>query len=86
MADEIKVFISSKESTCDECSESLGRHAWITLNREKGALCLAETEYDELLAKGYDRLESRSIVEAKVGRILAEWEGKATPSDLQSEY
>lgn len=46
----------------------------------------AETEYDELLAKGYDRLESRSKIEAKVGRILTEWEGKASPSDLQSEY
>jgi hypothetical protein len=40
-AEELKVFTSTRESACDECKEQLGRHAWITLNRGKGALCLS---------------------------------------------
>ena len=38
--EEIKVFISNRESRCDECGEDLGSKAWITLAGEKGALCL----------------------------------------------
>ena len=33
---EFKVFISTRESTCGECGENLGRHAWITLAGENG--------------------------------------------------
>lgn len=45
---EIKVFISHRNSTCDECGEELGREAWITLEENKGALCLACSDLDEL--------------------------------------
>jgi len=38
---DLKVFITAGESTCSECGEELGRHAWITLAGERGALCLA---------------------------------------------
>jgi hypothetical protein len=31
---ELKVFIPTRESTCDECKEELGHHAWITLAGE----------------------------------------------------
>lgn len=44
----IKVFISNRDSTCDECKERLGRQAWITLEEEKGALCLACADLDHL--------------------------------------
>jgi hypothetical protein len=47
--DEIKVFISNRESKCDECGEELGRKAWITLERDKGALCLSCADLDELV-------------------------------------
>jgi len=46
---EIKVFISHRDSTCDECGEELGRQAWITLEENKGALCLACADLDELV-------------------------------------
>lgn len=46
---ELKVFISSHESTCDECSENIGLNAWIALAGEKGALCLACADLDHLL-------------------------------------
>jgi hypothetical protein len=46
---EIKVFISHRDSKCDECGEELGRQAWITLEESKGALCLACADLDELV-------------------------------------
>jgi hypothetical protein len=48
-ADEIKVFITNRESKCDECGENLGRQAWITLQRDKGALCLTCADLDHLI-------------------------------------
>lgn len=47
--DEIKVFISHRDSHCGECDQDLGRKAWITLEREKGALCLACADLEELV-------------------------------------
>ena len=47
--DPIKVFISNRESKCDDCGEDLGRKAWITLERDKGALCLSCADLDELV-------------------------------------
>lgn len=46
---DLKVFITTRESTCDECGEDLGRRAWITLEEEKGALCLTCADLDHLL-------------------------------------
>ena len=46
--DPIRVFISSRESKCDDCGEDLGRKAWITLQRDKGALCLTCADLDHL--------------------------------------
>jgi len=46
---DIKVFISHRDSKCDECGEELGRQAWITLEENKGALCLACADLDELV-------------------------------------
>ncbi len=34
----------------------------------------AETDYDELLARGYDRWEARDEVAEAVARVLARWE------------
>jgi len=46
---EIKVFISHRDSKCDDCGEELGRQAWITLEENKGALCLTCADLDELV-------------------------------------
>lgn len=46
---DLKVFISLRDSKCDECGEELGRKAWITLEENKGALCLACADLDELV-------------------------------------
>jgi hypothetical protein len=43
------VFIASGASTCGECGEVLGRHAWITLAQEKVSLCLTCADLDHLV-------------------------------------
>jgi RNase P subunit RPR2 len=48
-SEDLKVFISLRDSKCDECGEELGRKAWITLEENKGALCLACADLDELV-------------------------------------
>jgi hypothetical protein len=48
-SEEIKVFISHRDSKCGECGEDLGRQAWITLEEKKGALCLACADLDDLV-------------------------------------
>jgi hypothetical protein len=37
---DLRVFISARESRCDDCGEGLGRHAMIFLAGNRGALCL----------------------------------------------
>ncbi len=61
-SDEIKVFISHRDSKCDECGEKLGRQAWITLEEGKGALCLACADLDQLdfLPRGDPALTRRA--------------------------
>jgi len=48
-SEDIKVFISHRDSKCGECGEQLGRQAWITLKEDKGALCLACAELEQLV-------------------------------------
>jgi hypothetical protein len=45
---DLKIFITTGESVCSECGEQLGRHAWITLIEDKGALCLSCADMDHL--------------------------------------
>lgn len=46
---DLKVFISHRASRCDDCGEELGTQAWITLEENKGALCLVCADLDELV-------------------------------------
>ena len=46
---DLKVFISHRDSKCDDCGEVLGTQAWITLEENKGALCLVCADLDELV-------------------------------------
>ena len=46
---DLKVFITTREASCGECGEDLGRKAWITLVEDKGALCLACADLDHLV-------------------------------------
>lgn len=72
---DLKVFISSKNSTCDECGEDLGLHAWITLNEEKGAWCLSCSDLDYLvfLPSGDAALTRRSKKYSNLTAVVLKW-------------
>lgn len=72
---DVKVFITHSEATCDECGEDLGRRAWITLNREKGALCLSCADLDHLvfLPAGDATLTRRSRKHSSLVAVVLRW-------------
>lgn len=73
---ELKVFISSRESRCDECGENLGRGAWIFLQGEdKGAACLSCADLDHLvfLPSGDAALTRRSRKYSKLAAVVLKW-------------
>ena len=73
--EELKVFISNRESTCGECSEHLGAKAWITLAGEKGALCLACADLDHLLflPSGNVALTRRARKYSTLSAVVLRW-------------
>lgn len=74
-SEELKVFISNRESICAECKENLGTKAWIFLNREKGVLCLAcaDLDYLEFLPSGNMALTLRSKKYSKLYAVVLKW-------------
>ena len=72
---ELKVFITNRDSTCDECGEHLGHHAWITLVEEKGALCLSCADLDHLLflPSGDAALTRRSDKYSTLSAVVLKW-------------
>src|SRR6266436_9224190 len=73
--EKIKVFISNRDSTCDECGEDLGRKAWITLVRDIGALCLSCADLDHLifLASGDAALTRRARKHSLLSAVVLKW-------------
>jgi len=72
---DITVFIARRDVTCSECGEPLGRHAWITLDRERGALCLACADLDHLvcLPAGDTALTRRAKKHSTLTAVVLEW-------------
>jgi hypothetical protein len=72
---DLTVFISTRESTCDECGENLGSHAWITLIENKGALCLACADLDHLifLPSGDAALTRRARKHSTLAAVVLKW-------------
>lgn len=72
---ELKVFISNRESKCDECGEELGHHAWITLRDEKGAACLTCADLNHLvfLPSGDTALTRRSRKYSRLSAVVLKW-------------
>jgi hypothetical protein len=73
--DDLKVFISSRESKCDECKEVLGSKAWIALTEEKGALCLscADLDYLVFLPSGDAALTRRARKHSTLSAVVLKW-------------
>jgi hypothetical protein len=72
---ELKVFISSRESICDECGENLGSGAWITLAAEHESRCLGCAEIDHLvfLPTGDAALTRRARQHSTSSAIVLKW-------------
>jgi hypothetical protein len=72
---ELKVFITTEDSSCSECGEQLGRHAWITLVEDKGALCLACADLDHLafLPSGDAALTRRARKHSTLSAVVLKW-------------
>jgi len=70
------------EHACQKYSGRVGRSAAAKALDEQQSVRLAviahvrhtETDYDALLAQGYERSEARAQVEGTVFRVLARWE------------
>jgi hypothetical protein len=72
---QLKVFISSRDSACDECGEELGRHAWIFLKEGKGAACLTCADLDHLvfLPSGDAALTRRARKHSRLSAVVLKW-------------
>jgi hypothetical protein len=72
---DLKVFVTNQDSTCDECGEKLGHHAWITLVENKGALCLSCADLDHLvfLPAGSAALTRRSAKYSTLSAVVLQW-------------
>lgn len=73
--DALKVFISHRDSVCDDCGEQLGRSAWIFLADERGALCLACADLDHLvfLPSGDTALTRRAKKHSRLHAVVLKW-------------
>ena len=72
---DIVVFISTRNSTCAECGQELGRRAWITLDGKKNALCLNCADLDHLvfLPTGDAALTRRSRKFSGLSAVVVKW-------------
>jgi len=72
---DIKVFIAHREVQCAECGEQLGRPAWITLDSQKGAVCLscADLEHLAYLPAGNTALTRRARKNSRLSAVVLKW-------------
>lgn len=72
---DLKVFISSKEATCDECREVLGAKAWITLIGDGQAACLDCADLGHLLflPAGDTALTRRARKHSTLSAVVLKW-------------
>jgi hypothetical protein len=73
--EDLKVFITTRSASCDECGEELGRRAWITLAGEQGCLCLSCADLDHLvfLRAGSAALTRRSRKHSALVAVVLQW-------------
>jgi hypothetical protein len=73
--EDLKVFIASRELTCEECCQALGRNAWICLLGERGALCLVCADLDHLvfLPSGNTALTRRARKHSVLAAVVLKW-------------
>jgi hypothetical protein len=73
--DHLLVFILTKDSACGECKEELGRGRWVTLQGERGALCLscADLDHLEFLGAGDAAVTRRARRRSRLSAVVLTW-------------
>src|SRR5712691_8107684 len=71
----LRVFISTRESRCDECHDDLGSRALIFLAGDRGALCLTCADLDHLvfLGPGDAALTRRARKHSTLTAVVLKW-------------
>jgi hypothetical protein len=72
---DLRVFIPSRESHCDDCGEDLGRRAMIFLAGNRAALCLTCADLDHLtfLPPGDAALTRRARRHSTLAAVVLKW-------------
>ena len=72
---DLLVFIARREGNCGECGDDLPHGRWITLEKEKGALCLSCADLDHLLylPAGDAALTRRATKYSQLHAKILEW-------------
>src|SRR5713101_1222856 len=72
---DILVFLIRKETKCSECGEELWSGRMITLDRERGALCLACADLDhlEFLPSGDAAVTRRASKHSQLRAVVLQW-------------
>jgi hypothetical protein len=72
---ELLVFLIRNNTKCSECGEALWQGGMITLNRERGALCLACADLDhlEFLPSGDAAVTRRASKYSKLKAVVLRW-------------
>ena len=72
---DLRVFISNRESHCDDCGEDLGQRAMIFLAGDRGALCLSCADLDHLtlLLPGDAALTRRARKYSTLAAVVLKW-------------
>lgn len=72
---EQRVFISNRESRCDDCGDDLGRQATVFLAGDRGTLCLTCADLDHLtfLAPGDAALTRRARKYSTLAAVVLKW-------------
>lgn len=73
--EDLLVFIAAGETKCGECGAELDRGTWITLQGERGALCLSCADLDHLvfLPPGDAALTRRARKHATLSAVVLKW-------------
>ncbi len=73
--DDLTIFITGRESVCEDCGDALGGDAWIMLAEDKRALCLACADLEHLLflPAGDAALTRRSRKYSRLSAVVVKW-------------
>jgi hypothetical protein len=72
---DLRVFVTTRDSRCDECGDDLGRGAWLHLAGDRGALCLACADLDHLafLPSGDAAAPRRARKHSALAAVVLKW-------------